>query len=62
MAQIRFFDMLEPKEGATTANYLGESLIPEITVFTISGRPVWLAADHTYLFFEVKVPIYSGDN
>ena len=30
------------------------SLIPEIKMFTISGRPIGLAADHAYLRFEVK--------
>ena len=30
------------------------SLIPEIKVFTISGIPIGLAADHAYLRFEVK--------
>ena len=30
------------------------SLTPEIKEFTISGRPIALAADHAYLRFEVK--------
>ena len=29
-------------------------LIPELAEFTISGRPIGLAADHVYLCFEVK--------
>ena len=56
MAWIRCFDMLNPKGGATTVDYLvgSPSLIPEIQAFTISGRPVGLAADRAYLHFEKK--------
>ena len=45
-----------PKGGASTVDYLmgSPSLIPEIKEFTISGRPIGLAADHAYLRFEVK--------
>ena len=56
MAWIRCFDMLEPKRRCKP-NRLSNgspSLIPEIKEFTISGRPIGLAADHAYLRFEVK--------
>ena len=57
MAQIRCFDMLEPKGDASTVDCLmaSPSLKPRITKFTISGRPLGLAADHAYLFFKVKI-------
>ena len=45
-----------PKGGASTVDYLmgSPSLIPEIKEFSISGRPIGLAADHAYLRFMVK--------
>ena len=45
-----------PKGGASIVDYLMESpsLIPKIKVFTISGRPIGLAANHAYLRFKVK--------
>ena len=50
-------------KGATTVNYLirSPSLIPEITEFTIYGRPIDLAADHAYLHFEVKDVCQEGE-
>ena len=33
---------------------MGSPSLPEIKKFTISGRPIDLAADHAYLRFEVK--------
>ena len=46
-----------PKVGATTVDYLMGSphLIPKITKFTISSKPIDLAADHAYLCVEVKM-------
>ena len=48
MDQTRCFDMQEPKSRCKQVSY------PEITEFTISARPIDLAADHAYISFEVK--------
>ena len=47
MARNKCFDMLESEGGPSTVYCLmaSPSLIPKITMFTISGRPIGLAAD-----------------
>ena len=44
------------KGDASTVDYLMGSpfLIARMIEFTMSGRPIGLAADHTYLCFEMK--------
>ena len=58
MAEISRLNMLEPPRvcGASTIDYLMglPLLVPEITSFTISSRPIDLAADHADLHFMVK--------